>query len=462
MFSGAAALLVGLGGNGTVRGSQGQASGAREAGNPPNILVIVADDLGWNDVGYHNPQILTPHLDRLAAEGLRLNQFYAYPTCSPTRAALLTGRPPSRFGILAPIAGQSDLSLPPETITLPELLRRQEYETALCGKWHLGRSPRSGPNHYGFSYSYGCLQGGVNQYTHRYKTGDRTWHRNGEIIEEGGHSTDLITREAIRFLTAIRRKSHPFFLYVAYTAAHIPLQEPAQYEARYRNRIESRSRRLFAAAVSHMDEGIGQILEALRQGGLWERTLVMFMSDNGAQASWDPGPGREYGMSEAAEKLGSNLPYRGWKETLYEGGIRVPAILAWAGKLGPGRISAPLIVCDVAPTLVRIAGAAASAEETQMEGADVWPLLREKAQPPTRVLYWRTPNSLAVRRGDWKLIHHGASPARGDAELFNLANDPAETTNLAERNPDQVAALSAEMARQFSLDSRESGKESGL
>ena len=169
----------------------------------PNIIIILSDDTGWNDVGYHGSEIKTPNIDKLARDGVELDNFYVYPTCSPTRASLLTGRPPSRFGILGPIAGKSTLALSQTTVTLAEFLKRRGYHTAITGKWHLGLRPEVGPQKYGFDYSYGYLHGQIDPYTHRYKFGDKTWHRNDELIEEEGHATDLITKEAIQFIQFI-------------------------------------------------------------------------------------------------------------------------------------------------------------------------------------------------------------------------------------------------------------------
>ena len=223
----------------------------------PNIIVIVADDAGWCDVGYHGSEIKTPNIDRLAGAGVELDQFFAYPTCSPTRAALLTGRPPSRYGILGPISMRSKLALPRDTVTLAEMLKKQGYDTAITGKWHLGLRPETGPGKYGFNYTYGYLHGQIDQFTHIYKNGDRSWHHNGGFIEEEGHATDFITNEAISFIRERRETTKPFFLYVPYSVPHYPLQEENRWIEPYRNIIDNESRRLFAASMTHMDDGIG-------------------------------------------------------------------------------------------------------------------------------------------------------------------------------------------------------------
>ena len=178
----------------------------------PNIILIIADDAGWNDVGYNGSEIQTPNIDRLAKNGVVLNRFYANPTCSPSRASLLTGRPSSRMGIVAPISDKSKTKLPDSIPTLPKLLHQNNYQTALFGKWHLGLQPSSGPKAYGFDYSYGFLHGQIDQYTHKYKNGDESWYRNGKFVEEKGHATDLITQEAIQWMTKKRDPKKKFFL----------------------------------------------------------------------------------------------------------------------------------------------------------------------------------------------------------------------------------------------------------
>ena len=195
-------------------GSQNELTGAVKAGCKPNIVVILSDDTGWNDVGYHGSVIRTPNIDRLASQGIELDNFYVCPTCSPTRATLLSGRCASRFGILGPIGGRSKQVLPREATTLPQLLQNAGYQTAITGKWHLGLRPESGPRQYGFDYSYGYLHGQIDQYTHHYKNGDRSWHQNDKLINEPGHATDLITNKAVKLIRQFSHEQKPFFLYV--------------------------------------------------------------------------------------------------------------------------------------------------------------------------------------------------------------------------------------------------------
>lgn len=418
----------------------------------PNFVILVADDTGWRDVGYHGSEIETPTLDRMAREGVALEQFYVWPTCSPTRASLLTGRPPSRFRILGPISGKSELALPKDVLTLPRLLKRAGYQSALIGKWHLGLRPEVGPGVYGFDYSYGYLHGQIDPYTHRYKFGDQTWHRNGEFVDEEGHATDLIAKEAVRYIRKLRDPSRPFLLYVAFSVPHVPLNEPEEWVSRYEGKIANRCRRLFAAATTHMDDAIRRILEALETEGLAGSTLVLFTSDNGGQRNWNPN--RQYeGRYSACDVLGDNRPFRGWKGELYEGGIRVPAIAYWPGVLGPARVEEPVSAMDLLPTAARLAGVNISGSD-KIEGIDVWPVLTGgRYYSVQRVFYWRTGRQMAVRVGDWKLVHH-ASDVSSEAkeELFNIAEDPYEQRDLSGANPNKQRELLEVLTEMSRLD----------
>ena len=244
----------------------------------PNIVFIMADDLGWADVAFHGGNAPTPHLDQLAKDGLELAQHYVAPVCSPTRAGLLTGRCWSRFGVTTPT---NELALPPDTVTLPQALKAAGYSTCLIGKWHLGSLPKWGPNHFGFDHSYGSLAGGISPWNHRYKKGPYsiTWHRNEKLIEEPGHVTDLLTKEAIGWIESHR--ASPFFLYVPYTAVHLPLKEPEAWLKRVPKTIPGDVPRHYAASVMHLDDAVGRIAAALEKAGLRENTLLVFTSDNG-------------------------------------------------------------------------------------------------------------------------------------------------------------------------------------
>jgi len=430
-------------------GSRITGCGGSNKNERPNILIMVADDAGWRDVGFHGSEIKTPNIDKLTKTGVELNKFYVCPTCSPTRASLLTGRFPSRFGILSPIGGRSKQVLPEKTVTIAELLRRNGYATAITGKWHLGLRLENGPDRYGFEHTYGYLHGQIDQYSHEYKNGDRSWHRNGKFVDEEGHATDLIANEATQFINEIRDKSKPFFLYVAFSVPHYPLQEEDKWVAPY-NTIENESRRIFAASVTHMDHVMGQLIELLEKEDLRKNTLVVFVSDNGGQESWFPT--FEYNMKHGPnDRLGDNRPLRDWKTSLYEGGIRVPALVNWPAKLKPRKVDQVMHACDIYPTVAAVAGATIS-PDLNIEGENMWPAISRDKTTTERTLYWRTNKQFAFRKGDWKLIHKGMSLNEGFDELFNLADDPNETKDVASDNPAMVKSLFAELKKQAEKD----------
>ncbi|QDV36223.1 sulfatase-like hydrolase/transferase [Tautonia plasticadhaerens] len=409
----------------------------------PNIVFILADDLGWADIGYHDSDVRTLNLDRLAAGGVRLERHYVCPTCSPTRVALLSGRFPSRFGVLGPLGATTQMR--PEDALLTRTLQGLGYRTHISGKWHIGETPEHRPLRYGFDTSYGYLRGQVDPYTHRYKFGDHlTWHRNDRLVEDRGHVTDLITEEAIRVIESAGEG--PFFLYVAH---HAP-NEPPGWIAPYEGEIDDLWRRHLAAAVSHLDHGVGRIVEALERTNRLEDTLIVFSSDNGGQRRWDA-PDREYnGRYAAHATLGSNRPLRGWKGDLYEGGIRVPAFVHGPGRLPAGVVfETPTHVVDWLPTLIRAAGGDPRRLEAA-EGINLWSALRgDGSSLPDRAMYWKTPSHSAVRRGDWKLIRERL----GDrVELFHLGDDPTEQDDLAGREPERVARLQALLDELSGLD----------
>ena len=421
-----------------------------ESANPPNILLMVADDAGWRDVGYHGSEIRTPNLDRLMREGVEMDQFYVCPTCSPTRAAILTGRYASRYGILGPIAMRSKQTLPPETLTLPRLLQQNGYSTAITGKWHLGLRPENGPRQYGFDHTYGYLHGQIDQFTHVYKNGDRSWHRNDQFIEEEGHATDLIRDEATRFITTLRDKSKPFFLYVPFSVPHYPLQEEEKWVNPYES-IENESRRLYAASVTHMDAAVGSLVETLETEGLRENTLVIFISDNGGQEDWEPTFEYE-GRHGTYDRLGDNRPLRDWKGSLYEGGIRVPAIINWPSRLKPARNSQVANAVDIYPTVADVAGLEVP-EETEIDGISLLESCVGKSGPDSRMLYWKTSRQSALRKDDWKLVVTQSDSGESVTELYNLSSDPYEKDDLSETEPEMVSALLRELGAQSALDS---------
>lgn len=405
----------------------------------PNILFIVADDLGWADVGWHGSKHLTPVLDKLVREGVELDQHYVQPVCSPTRTALLSGRWTSRFG--PHVLGPTNLrAFPPGTVTLASALKSAGYATFLSGKWHLGSRAEWGPNHYGFDHSYGTLTGAADPWTHQYRPGPyaRTWHRDGNFFEEEGNVTELVAQQAVKW---IREKRAPWFIYVPFQAVHIPVDAPEEYKAHYAGRkfhddpARDDAARRFAAFVTQLDTKVGQFITALEETGQRNHTLVVFHSDNGGLLQ---GRNAYIGTVGDSPVLSSNLPLRGQKNTLYEGGIRVCALANWPGQLAPRKVTAPMHAVDWMPTLTGLVGYK-PASDLKWDGQNVWPALTGKVtEPAPRTIYIPVKGGAAVRNGDWKLIDFNSSKP---SELFNLAKDPHEKNNLAGTEPKQLQEL---------------------
>ncbi|WP_165250756.1 arylsulfatase B [Paludisphaera soli] len=418
---------------------------AEESPRGPNIVVILADDLGWGDVGWHGSEIKTPNLDKLAAAGARLENFYVQPVCSPTRAALLTGRYPMRHGLqVGVVRPWAQYGLPLDERTLPQALREAGYETAIAGKWHLGHfRPEYLPTRRGFDHQYGHYNGALDYDTHE-RDGGHDWHRDDRENRDAGYSTHLIGREAVRVIEE-HDAAKPLFLYVPFNAVHAPHQVPARYKEPYAGLKEPR--RTYAGMLAAMDEEVGRIAGAVEKKGIGGNTLIVFSSDNGG-----PAPGR----------VTSNGPLRGSKGTLFEGGVRVAAFATWPGRIRAGSVvDAPLHIVDLYPTFLKLAGATAE-QPTPLDGRDAWPTIAEgKASPHDAILLNTTPRNGALRAGDWKLIvgppgGGGGDGDEGDAEirpaagaaadrvmLFNLADDPNEKVDLAAKRPEKVAELRA-------------------
>ncbi len=427
------------------------------AAEKPNFVIILADDLGYGDVGYSGGEAKTPTLDRLVKESVKLTAHYVHPMCSPTRAALLSGRYASRFGVTA---AQNEQAMPFGTPTLASILQGAGYETALIGKWHLGSAMEYVPNKYGFGYSYGCTSGGATPDTHEYKFGpfQRSWHRNDQYLDEQGHITDLITRDAVRWIG--ERTGKPFFLYVPYTAVHVPIAEETKWLDANAH-ITDPARRLHAADVTHFDDSVAQIIAAIESKGLRDSTLVLFLSDNGAHDNvdnkQDKYPGADH--RESLQIKGSNAPLRGWKSSVYEGGIRTPGFAYWPGRWKPRTVDQPLSVTDWLPTLCKMAGAALPAE-LKGDGQDIAPLLSGEGSVEPHPIYSVSGGykTRMVRDGVWKLVVSGEGAA-AKRELFNLEEDIGESRNAAEAFPDKVKALEAELAK-FAVDDKK-GKPGG-
>lgn len=425
-------------------------AGLAEAATP-NIVFIMADDLGYADVAFHGGNAPTPVLDRLAREGLELTQHYVAPVCSPTRSGLLTGRCWSRFGVTSP---QNERALPWDTVTLPKALKSMGYDTCLTGKWHLGSKPEWGPLHFGFDHGYGSLAGGVGPWNHRYKEGPftMTWHRNEKLIEEPGHVTDLITKEAVQWLES-RKAGTPFFLYVPFTAVHLPIKEPEEYLNRVPAGIQGDVPRQYAACVMHLDAAVGRIVQTLEKIGQRDNTLLVFTSDNGG--SWAENNDTKYPLDTypSGKLPGNNTPLRGQKGQLYEGGIHVPAIVSWPARIKAGKLGFPVHITDWMPTFCSLSGYQPSAD-LRWDGVSIAKqVVGESTTSPNRTLYWVAPGwrSRAVRYGDWKLVVQGDGASR-KLELFNLADDPNETKDLAGQNQTKVDDLLAKLEQVSARD----------
>jgi arylsulfatase A-like enzyme len=401
----------------------------------PHIIYIVADDLGWGDVGFHGSDIKTPNLDKLAQEGARLEQFYVQPMCTPTRAALLTGRYPCRYGLQTlVIPTPSTYGLPTDERLLPQALKEAGYKTVMVGKWHLGHADRKfWPRQRGFDYHYGSMVGEVDYFTHS-SANVRDWYRNDQPIKEEGYVTQLWGKDAVAQIVDHDPKT-PLFLYLAFTAPHSPYQAPKEYLDKYET-IEDPTRRAYAAMITAMDDEIGKVVAALDNKKMRENTLIVFMSDNGGNRT-----ALLAGDSDVSKlKLpADNGPYRGGKGTLYEGGCRVAALANWPGRIKPGDLKEIMHVVDMFPTLAGLAGASLT-KGKPLDGIDVWSTLSEgKPSPRTEVVYNIEPFRGGVRQGDWKLIWR--TPLPSAIELYNIAQDPVEKTNLADSNPQIVAEL---------------------
>ncbi|MEW5870603.1 MAG: sulfatase-like hydrolase/transferase [Chloroflexota bacterium] len=386
----------------------------------PNLILILADDLGYAGLGCQGGDLPTPNIDSLTAGGVRAASGYVTcPVCAPTRAGLLTGRYQQRFGFETnPGPGDETSGLPLSEKIIPEYLKELGYATAMFGKWHLGSSPEQQPTQRGFDEFFGFLGG-----SHSYLPGERQTGgpllRGDTPVQEAAYLTDALRGEALSFID--RRQHEPFFLYLAFNAVHTPLQAPDEYMQRFTH-IADEARRTHAAMLAALDDAVGAVLNKLAETGLEQDTLVVFLSDNG-------GP--------TAQTTASNAPLRGGKATLYEGGVRVPFLLRWPRRLPAGLVyTQPIASLDLLPTLLSAAGAASSA---QLDGVDLLPHL-SGSQPaaPHDQLYWRMRQQWALRSGDWKLVQTegGRRPM-----LFNLAEDLSEQNDLSTQEPARLRTL---------------------
>jgi arylsulfatase A-like enzyme len=423
--------------------------------NAPNIVIILADDMGWRDVGYNGSEISTPRIDALAESGVQLERFYAHPICSPTRAALMTGRSPTRLGVVRPIEKINLEGLPLNERLLPEFLAAAGYQPVMAGKWHLGhRQAALLPMARGFEQFYGHITGGIG-YWDKVHGGGYDWQRNGVTVREDGYSTHLIANEAVRLIEE-RDTERPLFLYTAFNAPHTPNEAPQGSIDRYMH-IDNPNRRKHAAMVSELDAGVGQIVDALEREGLRENTLLFFLSDNGGlnpgafsenMRAWSerlqrwfgvpqPIPILEFMRKNTLEGGADNGPFRRGKATVSEGGVRVPGLVSWPGTLPARKLETVVTVEDILPTLADLLGFS-PAPGAPFDGASQWASIagRGTSTRPNFLTQGRTGNE-AWYEYPWKLV----LPAEGSYELYDLAEDPTEATNLAADRPDRVQDL---------------------
>ena len=399
----------------------------------PNVVLIVTDDVGYGDIGsYGAPDVRTPNIDSLAKDGVRLTDFYAAPQCTPTRAALISGRYQQRFQLEVAMGSAKspagETGLPARGHSLPQLLKNNGYATGLIGKWHLGYKPEFSPNAHGFDYFFGFKSGYIDYYQHTNSDGDADLFENTTPVHVDGYMTDLITDRAVKFID--EHAAAPFFLEVTYNAAHWPFQVPdhpsvAAQNGRFVQPHEpgTATRQDYIAMLERADQGIGRTLQALKQRGLERNTLVIYLQDNGGE--W----------------LSRNAPLFNRKGTVWEGGIRVPAIFKWPARLPAGRVSNQVgIVQDVTASILAATGSAIPAE-ARPDGIDLLPMLAGRSATVERTLFFRFPvagnaRQLAVRQGSWKLLVDGAK-----SFVFDLSKDIGERNDLASQRQDIARKL---------------------
>jgi len=434
------------------------ASTAAQAADPsttpgagkPNIVFIMADDLGNADLGYRGSDIATPNIDKLAAEGVRLESFYGMPVCTPSRAALMTGRYAMRHGLQTLVIFPSHTyGLPTDERTLPQALKEAGYQTYMVGKWHLGHADKKyWPQNRGFDHFYGNLVGEVDYFT-KDRGGLTDWQRDGTFLKEKGYFTTQIGNEAIKLIQQ-QDPSKPFFLYFASLAPHAPYQAPQEYLGRYSS-IKDEKRRAYAAMITALDDQVGRIVGELDKKHLRDNTLIVFSSDNGGATSAlfatgarsEEERGGSGGVALGAKPPASNGALRGGKGSLHEGGVRVATIFHWPGRLAPSIINEPVHMVDVMPTLLALTGGTGSPDHP-FDGKDIWATLAEgKPSPHEDILINVEATRGAIRKGDWKLVKIATLP--GKTELFDLSKDPGEQNNVAAENPGIVQDLESRL-----------------
>lgn len=420
----------------------GAAAPTQAKDTPPNIVFIMVDDLGYGDLAcYGAPDMKTPHLDRLMSRGMRFDQFYANCTvCSPTRASLMTGRYPDKSGVPGVIRmwGHSTWGyLDPAAPTLPNMLKKAGYHTALVGKWHLGLKSPNTPNERGFDHFHGFLNDMMDDY-YTHKRGGKDWMRlNDKPVHPEGHATDIFSAWSIEYIKEqAADKDKPFFLFLSYNAPHFPIQPPDDWLAKTKEREpqleEARAKNV--AFIEHLDHNVGHVIDAIEQAGITKETMVVFTSDNG-------------GSLRHAQR---NLPLRGGKQEHYEGGIRVPTCVVWPGKIPAKRSDALGMTMDFLPTFCDIAGVEVEHEIDGQSLAPIW--LEDEAGDPDRTMIWVRREGgynymgrayYAIRQGKWKLLQNAPEERM---QLFDIVADPYETTPV-NGQPEVVEKLKSQLMK---------------
>ena len=413
----------------------------------PNVVIILTDDQGYADLGCMGSEDLkTPNLDRLAENGILFSSMYsASPVCSPSRAALLTGRYPGNAGVRAILAGHRKASgLTPKVPTIATALKKEGYVTGLCGKWHLGLKDECRPNANGFDEFSGFLAGCLDYYSHIFYYGmadggsnptHDLWENGDEVYANGEYLTERITRKSVEFIN--RHSDEPFFLYVAYNAPHYPMHAPDKYLERFPDLPWDR--KIMAAMISAVDDGVGEIADKLKELGLFDNTLIYFQSDNGPSResrNWLDG-------TEDPYYGGTTGKFKGHKFSLFEGGIRIPAILSWGDKIKPCTVDGAHIATDIFPTVLEACGG--NPKDYDIDGVSLLSMLKDGADCTHDYIFWEMEDQTAVRYGDYKLVLNGHltedEGVAAEVWLSDLSRDPGEKVNLAEEMPELCREL---------------------
>lgn len=423
---------------------------ARNTGKP-NVIVFLFDDLGLHDLGFLGATDLkTPNIDRLAAGGARFSNWYSNaPVCAPARSALMTGRCPLRNGV-----ARNSMPLRPSEVTIAATLKDAGYRTALTGKWHLGSTPETVPNAHGFDYFYGFHEGCTDYFSHRYYWGEPRivnfhdlWRNRDEIFEDGQYLTERIGDEAAGFIS--QRSNKPFFLYTAFNAVHYPMHAPQKYVNRFRDLDPER--RMYAAMLSAADDQVGRIVEAVDRAGQRDNTIMFLLGDNGATTE------KRAGLNQRPATAGRNTPYRGFKFSTFDGGMHVPGVACWPGRIPAGsHVREIVMTADIFPTVCRLAGAALP--QCTLDGRDIWPVITDGAKSPHSFICWTEGPQRAIRKGPWKLVLNGithdgtpegSKPLEGDDAVFlsNVESDPGESRNLRHEHPEIVDEMQTELEK---------------